>query len=229
MTIFNYAMLRGFRKPLVILFNVLLPLILIFIRPLWVGEGMVGVSLIAMMIMIGTFFMSETLLIDKASGAVIRIMAAPITTFRYLVENLLAALVPWIVQLIIVVLIGLGLYGWTLTFSLALLLCYTIFTVTSIAFAFAWHCLFKNRATNSGIFSAVLTLMAFLSGLIIPVHLFPSILEYIGAIFPAYWVSRGFTDLISYGHTTGSFWLSMGILVLFTMAYLLYGGKRRIV
>ncbi|MCL2547300.1 MAG: ABC transporter permease [Oscillospiraceae bacterium] len=207
----------------------ILPLVFLFVRPFWTDGNMNGISFIMLFLMSGAYLMSLSILTDKADGAVIRILAAPITTRRYLIENLLACMVPLVAQTALISLLGMALHGWSLALSFALFLCYTVLILASVAMAFTWHCIFKRKESSATGFSLLLFLTAFLGGATFPVEAFPGILQYIGAIFPAYWAIRGLESFIENGAMTATYWLSIGALLLFTAAFLLYGGKRRIV
>jgi len=173
--------------------------------------------------------MSLSILTDKADGAIVRILAAPITMRRYFAENLLSCMVPLFVQLIVVSLLGAILYDWGSILSIAVFLCYTILALASVTMAFAWHCLFKSKEASNAGFGFVVTLMSFLSGFLLPLEVFPGLLQYVGAMFPAYWTARGLHSVLETGAMTGDFWLSIVAMLLFAVAFLLYGSKRRII
>jgi len=232
MTIFRYALIRGLRSPFSIACNCILPIALILIRPLWTGDMTAGFFFIAFVIIGGTLMMSQSILTDKIGGTVIRILAAPVTMLHYLVANLLACMVPLLFQLILICILGSALYGWSTGFSLALFLCYTVFSLASVSMAFAWHCLFKDRDTSLNSFGILATFMALLGGLFTPLDILPDPLQYLGAIFPVYWAARGLDAILAAdigSYVSGDYWLSLAAMLLFTTAYLLYGGKRRII
>ena len=229
MIIFRYALLRGIRHPMSLLCNCLLPLVLMLIRPLWSDGDTFGFALITFVAMSGAYLMSQSIITDKTDGAITRILTAPVTMRRYLVENLFACMVPLLVQTILIALLGFWLYNWTLTLSFAVFLCYTILTLASVAMAFAWHCLFKNKESSAAGFTIVLVLTAILGGLTFPAEFFPGPLQYLGAIFPAYWAMRGIRSAAEVGYLTNDYWLAIAAMMLFATAYLLYGGKRRII
>ena len=237
MTIFRFALLRGTRNPLTLLCTYILPIALILIRPLWTGEdsglgglfGGGGFSLLTVVTMSSAYLMSLSILADKADGAIVRILAAPISMRRYLTENLAACAVPLLVQMTLISILGHVLYDWSATLSIAVFLCYTVLTLASVTMAFAWHCLFKGKEGSVVGFSMILFLTAFLGGLTFPVEAFPGPLQYVGAIFPAYWALRGLGAVLEMGAMDGQFWLAIAAMLLFAVAYLLYGGKRRLV
>ena len=230
MTIFRFTLIKGLRSPGTFVFNCILPLALILIRPLW-REGEVFISGFGLLIMIiwgGSFLMAQGILNDKADGAITRILSAPVSMFNYLVQNLFAFMVPMTVQVAIVTVLGTILYDWSLTIALAVFLCYLVFTISSVAMSFAWNCLFKSKDSSFSSFSALVTFGSFLSGAFVPIEAFPAGLQHVGAILPAYWAMRGLNAISGYG-LTGGYWLAILAMLLFTIAFLLYGGKRRII
>ncbi|MCL2562687.1 MAG: ABC transporter permease [Oscillospiraceae bacterium] len=230
MTIFRYALLRAIRNPLTLIATYLLPVVLILIPSLWEdGAFISGFAFLAILVMSSAYLSSLSILTDKADGAVLRILAAPVTMRRYLTENLFACMVPLFAQISLISILGAILYDWSLTLSLAVFLCYTVLTLASVTMAFAWHCLFKGAEGNIAGFSMVLFLTAFLGGMTFPVEVFPGPLQYVGAVFPAYWAMRGLDVVQELGTVSGEYWLAIAAMLLFAIAYLLYGGKRRIV
>ena len=228
MVIFKYALLRGVRNPGSLVLNFLLPFSVMFVGPFWQGQNPFGFSLVGLLLMSGAFVAARGIINDRMEGTIIRVLAGPTTTFRYLAQNLLACLVPMAAQIVIIVIIGGIRYDWTLGFVIWIGLCYTVFAVASVALSFAWSCLFKQKETSYSVFSVVITLAAMLGGFMMPVQFIPAFLRHIGALFPPFWASRAITDILNYGSPTANYLLSLGALLLFSAAYLLYGGKRKI-
>ena len=230
MTIFRYALIKGLRSPVTLLFNCILPLVLILVRPLWTGDNFLsGFGLLILVIWGGSFLMAQGTLNDRESGAITRILSTPITMRNYLAQNLLAYMVPLTLQVALVSVLGAILYDWDLTIALALFLCYTVFTIASVTMSFAWNCLFKSKESSFASFSAMVTFGSMLSGAWIPLGNLPTALQYVGAIFPAYWGMRGITSLLELGSLGTDYWIGIAAMSLFAIAYLLYGGKRRLI
>ncbi|MCL2864350.1 MAG: ABC transporter permease [Lachnospiraceae bacterium] len=234
MTIFRYALLRGIRSPLSLICNCILPIFIVVFPPFWrengIGFGLGPFSLLMMVVMSGAYLMSQSILVDKSDGAIVRIMAAPITLRRYFAENVLSSMVPLVIQSMLVSVLGFILHDWTAALSFAVFLCYTVLTIASITMSFAWHSLFlSNDKESSGAgFVTLLLLVAMVGGLTFPVEAFPGPLEYVGAIFPPYWAVRAMTNVLDVGYISGNFGLDIGVMLLFSVAYLLYGGSRKI-
>ena len=228
MTIFRFALIRGLRNPFALVLNCIMPLVLIFIRPIWTGENfLTGQGLLIMTIWGGAYLMAQGTLGDRESGALTRILAAPVSMRNYLVQNLLAYMVPLTLQVALVSAIGTFLYDWSLTFTLGLFLCLIVFTATSVAMSFAWNSLFRRKESSFITFSAVITFGFMLSGVFIPLDDLPAVLQDMGAVFPAYWAVRGLDSLSELGTMAGDYWIGLAAMALFSIAFLLLGGKRR--
>ena len=227
MTIFKFALLRGIRGK-DYLINAVLPLVLIFIPVLWRGEAQQGFYLMGLAILWGASSIAKGIMLDKLDGTVIRILTTPTSMLNYLTQNFFASMIPLTVQMLIVTTIGTIMYNWQMTFAFFLFLCYTVFGMASVALLFAWSCLFKSKETSNMMFGFIVMFAAMLGGFMLPLELLPRTVQLIGAIFPAYWLSTGIAELLENGATL-TYWLSLGAIILFAIAYLLYGGKRRII
>jgi len=184
--------------------------------------------LIALMIIFGGFFMARSIQQDKMDGTIIRILAGPVTMRSYLVQNFLSAMIPMAVLSILIGVLGLALNGWEFYFAAGITICYIFLTASSIGLSFAWSCLFKDKEASYAVLSVLITAVATVGGLMIPLSALPNALRIIGTIFPAQWAARAIETLMEYG-LNGQYWLSMLAMFLFTVAYLLFGGKRRII
>lgn len=227
-TVFKYALLRSLRNPLSLILNAALPLALIFIPGLWQGKAAMGFSFIGVALMYGSFMAARGILNDKLDGTITRILTSPITSLRYLLQNLLAAMTPLTVQILAVGIIGGLLYEWEIGFALSLMLIYFLFASASVAFSYAWSCLFKEKEISYAMFSVLMSIVAMLGGFFIPLAILPDALRFIGALFPAFWVSNGILYLQG-GNAMGTYWISVAAIVMFSVLYMVFGSKRRII
>jgi ABC-2 type transport system permease protein len=226
-TIFKFALIRGFQNPLAIILNAIVPLALVFIPTLWEGDHPAGFGMMAMAMMSGAYTMSLGILKDKEDGAVIRILTAPVSIVNYFTQNLMAFMIPLLLQIVVLALAGYHLYEWNFQFTVAAAFAYSLFTMATVAFAFAWHAFFKNSNNSKNGFMAALMFIALLCGMIFPLDVLPGVLQYAGAVFPAYWMTRTVSLLLEVGMSV-EFWLFQGIQVLFIVGFILYGGKQQI-
>lgn len=228
LTIFKYALLRVYRNPTSLILNAALPLVVIFIPGLWQGKDPFGFSMIGVALMYGSFTAARGILNDKLDGTITRILASPITSFQYLAQNLMAAMTPLMAQILAVGIIGGMLYRWETGFTFLVMLIYFLFAAASVALSYAWSCLFKDKETSYAIFSVLMSLVAMVGGLFIPLAVLPDALRYVGALFPAFWVSNGILYLRG-GNAMGTYWISIAALIMFSILYMVFGSKRRII
>ncbi|KAF0194145.1 MAG: ABC transporter [Bacillota bacterium] len=227
MTIFRFALMRGLRKKSMFAALFAVPLAMIFIRPLWTPENGAGFVFYGMVILFAAFSLVRLIMTDRVSGTIVRIFAAPVTTFQYLSQNLLAYWLILGIQTVVMVAVGAMLYEWGIEMAAQLILCYTVFAVASIALSLAWTSLFRSKVISDAVFSIVVSFMALLGGIFIPLSMLPDILRKIGMLFPTYWFSNSLLGIRD-GAASREYWLSLLIMLLLSAASLLYGSKRRL-
>jgi ABC-2 type transport system permease protein len=232
MTVFKYALRRGFTKPLSLVFNCVLPIAFISVaqsNAFGTGPDARGYFLVSYLILFGAFLMAGSIQADRLDGALVRILAGPITFRGYLVQNFFAGLLPMAALSMVIGTIGIVRHGWGFYFAFAVMLTYVLLSATSIGLSFVWSVLFRDKEASTVAFSFILTLMAFMGGLFIPLSMMPATIRHVGALFPAFWAARAFVELTTYEAITAQYWLAILALAMFTTALLLLGGRRRIV
>ncbi len=227
MTIFLFSLRRSLRKKSTLGVMCALPLAMVVIRPLWTLEYGMGFLFYGLVIMFTAFSMVRSIMIDRVSGTVVRIFVAPVTTFQYLFYNLLAYLVIIGGQSILVVSVGYALYGWGIQMAVLLILTYIIFAIVSIAFSLAWDSMFHSRVMSDTVFSIVVSFMALLGGIFIPISMLPDFLQKVAMLFPTYWFSNSLL-YIQDKEPHDQYWYSIIIMLFFSVVFVLYGSKRRL-
>jgi len=228
MMIFKFALTRAFRNVFTLIITAILPIGAVLIRPMWEDGAVNSFMFIALLLMIGAVLLSNNILKDKVDGVIPRILLGPVTMTNYLFQNLLACMIPLTIQSFLIGILGILRYDWTLSFGLALGLSYTLFSVAMTALCFSFYALFREKeAGNMGIL-AVTMLAALLGGLTIPTSLLPITAQRLGALLPPHWIGRSIYSLNT-GEIVLEFWIYQGILVLFAVIFLLFGGKKRMV
>lgn len=227
MTFFCFALLRSLRKKNTMVLSTVLPLILIFIRPIWQSDEIDGFALYGMFLLFAAFSHVRQIMNDRVTGTAVRIFAAPITTFQYLSQSLLAFWLILSLQSLAFILIGAFLYNWSVLTGLRLIISYTIFSAAGISFSLAWNSLFRSKVMSDAVFSIVVSFMALLGGIFMPIEILPDPLRYVGMLFPTYWLSNSLSR-IDEATNNGTYWVSILILLLFSTIFLLFGSKRRL-
>lgn len=227
MTIFRFALLRSLRQKATLALLCITPLAMIFIEQLWSPDNGMGFLFYGLVVMFAAFSLVRLTMTDRVSGTIVRILAAPVTTVRYLSQNLLAFWLILNVPTLLMIGVGSVGYGWSPERTARLLLCYLVFSAAAITLSLAWNSMFRSKIMADTIFSVVVSFMALLGGIFIPLSMLPDILRKIGMATPLYWFTNAILRLQGQEEADG-YWISIIIMLLFSVAFLLYGSKRRL-
>lgn len=227
MTIFNFVFKRYFRKPSNIVFLFVLPLAAVFLPagewlPIPLGFQYYGVLLLFIAARLASVIME-----DRANKTLLRIGAAPVTHFQYLWQNLLAYSIILIALNLVVVVAGVVVHGDGLTSPILLFIIYSFFSMTAIGFSLAWYSLFRNKESAINVFSGVIMLITMLGGVMWPVEIMPVFFQRLAMLLPTYWLMEGMIVIIR-GASTADLVLPLTMMMMFSVAFLLLGSRRRL-
>jgi ABC-2 type transport system permease protein len=227
MTIFQFALKRSFSNTTNLIFLTLFPLGAIFLPA---GEEWpflpYGYQYFGIIVLFVGIRLANIILEDRKKGVVKRLAVAPVTHLGYLSQNLLAFAVILVLQCIILVYGGV-LYGHELYQPGWLLVLFISFSFSSIAIALAWISLYRSKETSFLVYMSIIFLVVLLGGLLVPLQIFPDILQRIAVIFPTYWLSEGI-EWIVFGDEISEFLMINGVLWLYTIIFVVIGSVRRI-
>jgi len=227
MTVFKFALLRNIRSPVSFLASLIVPITLMFLFPnVWRYHPIGNVALLVYLMVLSAHLLAGLMLEDRVDGSVIKIYLSPVSTVSYIFQNLLSAMMPIVVQIVILGILGIVRYNWETETLVGILITLLIFAIANTAFSFCWNMLLKSKSASRNSFFFVAAVMLLLSGIMVPIEALPGITQYVGAIFHPYWLMRALTTLAVDGLTT-SFWIYQGVMLLFAIAFLLLGGRRR--
>lgn len=227
MTIFQFALKRSFSNTTNLLFLTLFPIGAIFLPSgeywpfLPYGYQYFGIIILFVGIRLATIILE-----DRTKGIVKRLAVAPVTHFQYLSQNLFAFAIIMILQCFIVVFGGV-LYGQELYQPGWLFILFISFSFTSLALALAWISLYRSKETSFLVYMSLIILIVLLGGLMMPLEIFPDILQRIAVIFPTYWLSEGLNWIV-FGDDISEFLIINGVLWLYTIIFVVIGSVRRI-
>ncbi|MCC5912725.1 MAG: ABC transporter permease [Clostridiaceae bacterium] len=230
MTIFNFVFKRYFRKKSNIIFLLLLPLASVFLPvgehyewfPLPMGFQYYGILLLFIAARLTSIVME-----DRTNKTLLRIGVAPITHFQYLFQNLLAFSLILMVANFLVVVAGRFIHGEVLVSPLMFFFIYSIFSFTAIGFSLAWVSLFKNKEAAFSVLAGVFILMAILGGVMFPIQALPETFQRLAMLLPTYWLMESM-QLVIRGGSLGDFILSLGMMLMFSFAFILFGSRKRL-
>jgi ABC-2 type transport system permease protein len=226
MTIFRFALKRSFRNPFNILLLCVLPVGIVFVPAVPGSTLPLGFHLYGQVIMFAAFLMVRSTVEDRLSGVLSRIGVAPVSYFRYLWETLLAYGLLLVVQNGVVVGLGAARYGGSLGSPILQFAAFSCFSLTSIALSLAGCSLFARREIAYASIPTAITLLSLLGGFYAPVEIMPELLQKAAMIAPPYWLIRALS-VIQRGDAPARFVLSLAIMLLFAMAFLVVGSRRR--
>jgi len=182
--------------------------------------------MLATLMLLSANLMAALILEDRMDGSIMKVLISPVTMVRYIFQNMLAAIIPFVLQIVLLCFLGLLRYSWTTMFTIGVAVVSLACAMASAAFAFCWNMFFKSRSNSNYTFLFFMVVMMLVSGLMIPTHVLPGFMQHIGAVFYAYWFVRAVTVLADYGMTV-TFWLYNSIVLFFGIGFLLLGGSRR--
>ncbi len=227
MTVFTFVFKRFFRKKSNSIFLLILPLGAIFLPmgewpPIPLGFQYYSILLLFLASRLGGIIME-----DRANKTLVRLSVAPITHFQYLWQNMLAYSVILTALNLIFVSVGVMVHGEAVPSPPLLFMIYTAFSMTALGFSLAWYSLFRNKEAAFSILGGIIILMAMLGGVMWPVEIMPDYLQRAVMFLPTYWVAEA-TILLSFGAPKNELITPIVVMILFCIAFLMFGSKRRL-
>ena len=226
MTIFRFALKRSFRSPLNILLLCVLPAGVVFLPAVEGWTLPMGFHFYGQLIMFAALLMVRAIVDDRQSGVLTRLASAPVRYFRYLSENLLAYGLLLVIQNAVVVALGVAVHGGRIASPVLLFVAFSCFSLASIAFALAGCSLFASREVAYGSLTTIIVLLSMVGGFYWPVGMMSEPLQKAALVTPTYWLLNA-ASVLQQGGPATRFVLSLAIMLLFAMAFLVVGSRRR--
>ncbi|KMK77925.1 ABC transporter permease [Alkalihalobacillus pseudalcaliphilus] len=228
MTVFYYAFKRSIANKTNLFFLFLFPVILIFFPSAEYWPHLpYGYQYFGLFLMFISLKLTGLILEDRMRGVVKRLAVAPISHLRYLTQNLIAYFIILVIQCGILigggVLIGLELYQ-----PFWLFILFVCFSLSAIGFSLMWISFFRSREMSMIIFVSVISLIAVLGGVMIPIELMPDVLQKVAIVFPTYWLAAGLDWVVFGDQGVKDFLAINGMLILFTILFLIIGSARKL-
>jgi ABC-2 type transport system permease protein len=220
-------MLRNMRSPLSYLLGLLMPVAIIFILPnVWREAPTMPMIWMILLMLLSANLMAALILEDRIDGSIMKVLISPTTMTSYIFQNLLASVIPYLFQFTLLGVVGLVLHGWTIGFTVNVLAILFVTAFAAATFAFCWNMFFRSKNSSNYAYLFFMALVMLFGGLMVPTQAMPPALQNVGAIAFPFWSVRALDELRDYGGTL-QFWLYAGIVLLFGVAFLLIGGRRR--
>lgn len=231
-----------FRNWLSLIFNMALPVLMMLVfgavfnqkipgtdvdyRLLFIS-GMIGVGVMS------TTFQSLALSVtsDRDEGLIRRLAASPMPRIAYFVGITVKALITTVFEVIILMLLGMVLYGlpmpsdavrW-LTLVWVVLLGVSSCSLLGIAYT----ALIPNSRAAPGATTPPFMILQFVSGVFFPLAMIPAVLAYVGYAFPLLWMAKGLRfvflpDFLASSEPSGSW--DLGLVAIVLIAWTVLGG-----
>ncbi|WP_130860671.1 ABC transporter permease [Gracilibacillus phocaeensis] len=226
MTIFFFAIKRCFRDIMNIVLLCVLPIIVILMPDGKWTLLPIGFQLYGTVLFFAAAKLVSIIMEDRIKGILVRIGVSPVTHFQYLWQNLLAYSLVLVIQVVIVMVGGL-LYGHDLVQPFLLFVIYTLFAITAIGFSLAWFSLFRQKETAFVILVGLIMLMSMASGMMWPIDLMPEFMQRLVMLLPTYWLVKSLQIVASQADVV-ELVVPLVMLLMFTVAFLVIGSKRRL-
>jgi len=165
---------------------------------------------------------------EKRVGSFRRLLAAPITKSSLMSGKMLPNFLMVILQVSVIFFAAAVIFprlGWDkLTMGndfLALIVLVAITALCSTALGALISAIAKTEAQIGGVSTAILWVMAFIGGTIVPFFLLNNVLATIGKLTPQYWAVTGFYDLLVRGQSFADIADSLLALLGFSLLFLI--------
>jgi ABC-2 type transport system permease protein len=171
-------------------------------------------------------FTAQSVYEEKKVGSFRRLLAAPISRSSLMSGKMLPNFVLVLMQVVVIFFAGVVIFpllGWDqLTLgndpvALILLILITALCCTSLGALIS--AIARTEAQIGGLSTAILWVMAFVGGAVVPFFLVNETLATLGKITPHYWAVTGFYDLLVRGQTLTDVTDSLFALLLFSAIY----------
>ena len=226
LTIFKFVLRKSVTAPTALIVGILIPIILLLFRH-FLEFGEIGfLNWILMALIWSSFMEGIEILENKQSGVETRIIAAPISWLSYLSSYLAASLTLAALRIVLFLIVGMIIEGWSFSFAFGLFTIYFIFSASTIALSFWFSRMFKNISSATLVLSLTGTLFTMLGGLWFPVQYLTPILNIIAMLSPVYFSVLAIESLV-YNGPSYVLLLNLIIVAGFVIIYMLFGSMNR--
>ncbi|KAA9008452.1 ABC transporter permease [Paenibacillus spiritus] len=178
-----------------------------------------ALGFIIMLMMFSAVSMSELLLKEKEERTFLRLMASPVSSRNYVLANILVSISVLLVQATATLLFLKGVLkidsGVPFFQMLAVLM---LFALSAIGLSLAIVSFSKNRNVSGALQNIIVTPTCLLAGCFFPIEVMPDTIRRIGSFVPQRWLLTTIEQLQK-GHSLGSLWLNLAILLAFAAVF----------
>jgi len=227
LTIFNFALIRSVRSlPNLILLLGLPAAVVVLPVGGWYGLPL-GYHFYGILLLFCASKLVHMIMEDRKNKILTRIGVAPVTHFKYLSQNLLAFALLLVGQSAVVTCSAWLLHAEVFGSLIQLFSMFSVFSVTAISFSLAWCSMFRQPESSTAVMLGIILIMAVLGGTLFPIQAMPASLQKIAMLSPTYWFHEGIM-LAKNGGLFAEQLTPLGILLLFAIAFMLIGSRRKL-
>lgn len=227
LTIFNFALIRSVRSlPNLILLLGLPAAVVVLPEGGWHGLPL-GYHFYGILLLFCASKLVHMIMEDRKNKMMTRIGVAPVTHFKYLSQNLLAFALLLVGQSAVVTFSAWLLHADVFGSLIQLFSMFSVFSVTAISFSLAWCSMFRQPESSTAVMLGIIMIMAVLGGTLFPIQAMPASLQKIAMLSPTYWFHEGIM-LAKNGGLFAEQLTPLGILLLFAIAFMLIGSRRKL-
>lgn len=175
----------------------------------------------------GVFFiatvMIESIFVERRSGAMRRLRAAPVGRAPILISKLVPFYVVNLIQIVIMFAIARLAFGLDLGFVPALVMVSAALALVATGLGIALAGVARSETQGTGLAVIVVLTTSALGGVMVPRFIMPEAMQQIGNITPQAWAIQGYQDVLVRGQGLGGVWLEAGVLLIFAAVFTALG------
>ncbi len=175
----------------------------------------------------GVFFiatvMIESIFVERRSGAMRRLRAAPVGRAPILISKLVPFYVVNLIQIVIMFAIARLAFGLDLGFVPALVMVSAALALVATGLGIALAGVARSETQGTGLAVIVVLTTSALGGVMVPRFIMPEAMQQIGNVTPQAWAIQGYQDVLVRGQGVGGVWLEAGVLLIFAAVFTALG------
>lgn len=226
LVLFRHAWRKSFEQKINIAILLLLPVAIVFIPP-HESTFPFGMYIYGLVNLFSAFTLSRTIMEDRIRGMMVRIIAAPVKYIEYMGAHMLAFMLILTVQNLLFLLLANLRWNEYIFSNPAIFLLYFCYNMMSITLALAWNVMFHSYSLSFALYSGFASILCLVTGVTIPLFLFPDQLRRYVAVLPTYWLSNGLEAI--YNQRQDTVIPAALVLMAYGVLFLIAGSRKKYV
>ena len=170
---------------------------------------------------------SSILIDDKKSKVFYRIFSGPVTTFKYMRDNILSFYVLMLAQIVVVMITMFGFYQMDYGEAIFdMFLLFAAFGIMSVAFGVAINTFSRTRSQSGVVSSLIITPMCMLGGFFWDIEIMPDFMQKAASFLPTSWGIKAAVQLLD-GKRITDITNYILVLLLFTIGFFILGTLKK--